>query len=118
MEDNMYILEEHLSKCAPCTGCWDLAYLGKGIYCRYGGEPATCAGPKEETMAERLFYELDILPRKDMANHWEATTVERLLETLKETIIDSVMMGMEVRIRRIKKHGKQNISKPNTRTRV
>jgi hypothetical protein len=41
-----------------------------------------------------------------MANHWEATTVEKLLETLKETIIDSVMMGMEVRIRRIKKHAK------------
>jgi hypothetical protein len=117
----MNIPEEHLTKCAPCTGCWDVKYQGNGIYCRYGGEPATCVGPKEDTMPE-LYYELDIHPRQDMANHWEATTVERLLETLRETIIDSVMMGMEVRIRRIKKNAtkkiSKNIPKPNTRTRV
>jgi hypothetical protein len=44
------ITAEHLKKCAPCTGCWDLEYQGKGIYCRYDGNPETCSGPKEEIM--------------------------------------------------------------------
>jgi len=36
----------NLDKCACCTGLWD--DLEKGCSCRYGGNPETCEGPKEE----------------------------------------------------------------------
>jgi site-specific DNA-methyltransferase (adenine-specific) len=36
----------NLDKCACCTGMWD--DLEKGCSCRYGGNPETCEGPKEE----------------------------------------------------------------------
>jgi len=36
---------EQLQKCAPCTGLWDTKETG--CFCRYGGEPETCEGPKD-----------------------------------------------------------------------
>lgn len=36
---------EQLKKCAPCTGLWDT--IETGCFCRYGGNPETCEGPKK-----------------------------------------------------------------------
>ncbi len=54
---------EQLKKCAPCTGLWDT--IETGCFCRYGGNPETCEGPKEST---RHHQERVIKPQYKLIN--------------------------------------------------
>lgn len=41
--------DKQLEKCAPCTGLWDTKE--QGCFCRYGGNPEECEGPRKPYLA-------------------------------------------------------------------
>lgn len=56
-------------------------------------------------------FQLDIVEKGKIVEHWEATTVEKLLMVLEDTIVEDIMRGKEVRISKIKKTPIQKLTR-------